>query len=267
MKCVHNILSLGAGIQSSTILLMALEGELSYQLDAVIYADPGWEPRASYEYVDFLEELCVRKKIPFYRVSKGNIREDALSASKLFASMPLFVLNSEGKMAMIRRQCTNEYKIQTVRSCIYNRIIHRDFRKNKVNLIMGISADEANRQRFSQVNYIQHQYPLCDQWITRFHCIKWLTDHGYPIPPKSACIGCPFHDDEYWEDMKVNRPDEFADAVEFDYAIRNRMIRFKLKSPAYLHPSCKPLDQVDFNPKRNQLRLFSLAECTGYCGN
>src|SRR5690606_6623803 len=44
--------------------------------------------------------------------------------------------------------------------------------------------------------------------------------NGYPVPMKSACIGCPFHDDRYWRDMRDNRPEEWADAVDFDRQIR-----------------------------------------------
>ena len=37
------VLSLGAGVQSSTLLLMACHGEL--ELDAAIFADTQWEPQ------------------------------------------------------------------------------------------------------------------------------------------------------------------------------------------------------------------------------
>ena len=39
------MLSLGAGVQSSTLLLMAREGEL--ELDAAVFADTRWEPAAA----------------------------------------------------------------------------------------------------------------------------------------------------------------------------------------------------------------------------
>ena len=65
--------------------------------------------------------------------------------------------------------------------------------------------------------------------------------------------------------MKNERPEEFADAVEFDKNIRtgSRNIRDKL----YLHRSCKPLDEVEFNKKENdkQLDMFN-NECEGMCG-
>ena len=52
-----NILSLGAGVQSSTLALMAAKGEIGPMPDAAIFADTGWEPRKVHEYLDWLEKL------------------------------------------------------------------------------------------------------------------------------------------------------------------------------------------------------------------
>src|SRR5262249_18428138 len=41
----HTILSLGAGVQSTTLALLAAGGELALP-EAAIFADTGWEPRA-----------------------------------------------------------------------------------------------------------------------------------------------------------------------------------------------------------------------------
>ncbi|KKL83956.1 hypothetical protein LCGC14_1969500, partial [marine sediment metagenome] len=42
---VMKILSLGAGVQSTTILYMSMYGELE-KPDYIIFADTGWEPKA-----------------------------------------------------------------------------------------------------------------------------------------------------------------------------------------------------------------------------
>ena len=39
-----NIISLGAGVQSTTMALMAEHGELSPKVDACVFADTGGEP-------------------------------------------------------------------------------------------------------------------------------------------------------------------------------------------------------------------------------
>jgi 3'-phosphoadenosine 5'-phosphosulfate sulfotransferase (PAPS reductase)/FAD synthetase len=90
------ILSLGAGVQSTTVLMLAAEGRLP-KLDAAIFADTGWEPAAVYTHFDRLvREVAQPAGIPVYRVSEGNIRADALDPEHRFASMPLFVKNPGG---------------------------------------------------------------------------------------------------------------------------------------------------------------------------
>jgi hypothetical protein len=46
------ILSLGAGVQSSTMALMAEAGEFGVKPDAAIFADTGWEPPQVYEHLE-----------------------------------------------------------------------------------------------------------------------------------------------------------------------------------------------------------------------
>lgn len=118
--------------------------------------------------------------------------------------------------------------------------------------------------RDSQEKWARHYYPLIERRMTRKDCLAWLDAHGYPRPPKSACIGCPFHDDHHWRDMKLNRPDEFQDAVEFDHAQRHQQY---LTGEAYLHRSLKPLNEVDFSSveERGQINMFE-NECEGMCG-
>ena len=68
------VLSLGAGVQSSTLLLMAEAGEIEPRPDAAIFADTGWEPAAVYQHLDWLE---TQTSIPIHRVSNGrNLYDD-----------------------------------------------------------------------------------------------------------------------------------------------------------------------------------------------
>lgn len=70
------VLSLGAGVQSSTLLLMSELGELP-RLDAAIFADTGAEP--SYVYA-WLEWLMAQVTIPVYRVATGTLDADVLAS-------------------------------------------------------------------------------------------------------------------------------------------------------------------------------------------
>ena len=75
-KKTLTIISLGAGVQSSTMALMSAKGDLP-KVDACIFADTMYENSSSYKYLKYLEALL---PFPIYKVSKGNIKEDMLAA-------------------------------------------------------------------------------------------------------------------------------------------------------------------------------------------
>jgi hypothetical protein len=97
--------------------------------------------------------------------------------------------------------------------------------------------------------------------MRRHHCVRWLEEHGWAAP-RSACIGCPFRSDAEWRALE---PDEFADAVLVDRAIRKpaRGIR----GEQFMHRSFRPLDEADLSTaeERGQGNLFN-NECEGMCG-
>lgn len=244
------VLSLGAGVQSSTLLLMACEGE--EQIDAAIFADTQWEPAAVYEWLTVLEGQAQAAGIPVYRVTAGNIREDSLSREGRKASIPAHLINTQGGSGMLRRQCTQEYKVRPIQRKL--RELGASARK-PVELVIGISLDEYQRMRSSAVRYVRHVYPLVDRRLTRGDCVIWLGQHGYPNPAKSACIGCPFHRNAEWRDLRDNRPNEWADAVAFDAAIRSLP---RIEGSVFLHSQRVPLPMADLRSEqdRGQMDLF-----------
>ena len=73
------VLSLGAGVQSSCLALMAQEGLTKHKPDYMIFADTGWEPSFVYEHVEYLKKavtIC-----PLITVERGNLREDLIKAA------------------------------------------------------------------------------------------------------------------------------------------------------------------------------------------
>lgn len=263
MSKTLDILSLGAGVQSSTMLYMVLKNKLP-RPDAVIFADTRWEPQAVYKHLRILRQLCQHAEIPFLTVSAGNIRTDTVNNSSRFASLPLHIRNRDGKHAMLRRQCTYEYKILPIQRAIKNFCGVARPRRPIARLWIGISLDEVTRMKPSRVKYIVNHYPLIDEYIRRSDCLRWIEQHGFPIPPKSSCLGCPFHDDVYWRMLKNDSPIEFQDAVEYDRSIRTLL---RIEGNAFLHRSLQPLDLVDLRnaEEKGQINLFE-NECTGHCG-
>ncbi|MBK8468120.1 MAG: hypothetical protein IPL32_20085 [Chloracidobacterium sp.] len=55
---MKHIISLGAGVQSSTMALMAAHGEITPIPDCAIFADTQAEPQSVYTWLDWLEKSC-----------------------------------------------------------------------------------------------------------------------------------------------------------------------------------------------------------------
>lgn len=244
-------LSLGAGVQSTALLLLAADGILP-KPDVAIFADTGWEPAAVYAQVERAASEAKRIGVAFHRVSKGHLRNDAIDPAHRYASIPYFVRNPNGSDGMGRRQCTSEYKLAPITRKLRELLgaSSPDFRRVPKGRVaeqwIGFSTDEvqrANRRKDSQsVLYLTTRYPLLDLGMSRDDCSEYLASKGWGNTVKSACIGCPFHGNRQWRDLRDNHPDEWADAVEFDAAIRKGGSRgMPLNGEAFLHRSRLPL--------------------------
>lgn len=245
-------LSLGAGVQSSTLALMMATGEVEPAAHA-IFADTQWEPRTVYDWLDWLE-----KQLPFpvHRVTQGNLRESVLRQANAtggrFASVPWFMPGAMG-----RRQCTREYKVDPLRRKMREIVGPR----GQAQVCIGISVDEAHRMKPARNLWQHHTWPLIDARMTRADCLLWMERHGFPQPPKSSCLGCPYHSDRQWQEVKDGPPEEWADVVAIDKAIR---VTPKMNNQQFMHRSCKPIDEVQFS-NETQVDMFG-NECEGLCG-
>jgi hypothetical protein len=239
------ILSLGAGVQSTTIALMSAAGQLP-RVDAAVFADTGWEPRRVYDHLGRLAAALDAAGIPVYRVRKGNLRDDAADPTTS-ASLPYFTITPGGKRGMSVRACTGDYKRDPVNRKVRELLgapgpkFRSVPRGRLADLWIGFSTDEIHRVSTKRaVQYIRQTYPLLDLGMSRTDCKSWLRDQGWTSVEKSACIGCPFHGNRQWRDLRDNHPDEWAEAVAFDEAIRHGT-RGTLEGGAYLHRSRVPL--------------------------
>ena len=261
------MLSLGAGVQSTTVALLAVHEEIE-KPEHAIFADTGWEPKEVYDHLKWLTPILEAADINVHIVSKGNIRKDTLSEGR-FASMPFHMKHEQGGSGIGRRQCTNEYKIQPIlrKQRELLGIAYRQKWKEEHGIVinlMGISVDEIQRAKTNRVKYIENEFPLLDLRMKRTDCLQWLETNGYSAP-RSACIGCPYHSDYEWRRIKQN-PSEWADVVQFDKDLR-RLKKTGFNSELYLHSSLKPLDEVDLRTEedKGQFTLFD-NECEGMCG-
>ena len=68
------VLSLGGGVQSSVMALMAGEGAFGRVPDCALFADTRWEPPSVYEHLEWLEG---RLSFPLYVVdNRRSLREE-----------------------------------------------------------------------------------------------------------------------------------------------------------------------------------------------
>ena len=277
MREIH-ILNLGAGVQSTVVYLM-----LKDKLDFAIFADTHSEPAAVYEHLNYLRSLGG----PWILTgSKGNLEDDLRrgenSTKQRFASIPAFTKNEDGSVGLLRRQCTSEYKITVVDQIIRREILRLKYRQHmpkdiKVYQYFGISMDEIRRsvsikKRYEKIPWAEPVFPLLDPEnnYTRQECLVWLKDRVPHVVPRSACVLCPYHDNKEWLSIKTTDPDSWTRAVEADNSLRipGNIVNRGMKGTLYLHRSCLPLDEIDFEElaRDPQMNLFA-TECDGLCGN
>jgi hypothetical protein len=240
------------------MLLNALENKYKYYPDFAIFSDTGCEPEYVYTYLEWLKRY-VKDKYNFeiIIVSKSNLKTDIENyingKIKRVSAIPLKLENG----GLIMRQCTYDYKIAPLR-----KYLQKVRNKKQVNLWIGISLDEIERMKDSNVKYIKHYYPLIENRISLDSIIKWYKDNNINEPMKSACLICPFHSDTYWRRFKKVFPYEFEKACKFDDLIR---VYPKLKSKTYLSNHRKPLRDINFKYS-NSLFPDLIEECEGLCG-
>lgn len=254
------VLSLGAGVQSTTMALMAAHGELMPMPDCAIFADTQWEPAAVYRHLDQLEKAL---PFPVYRVTGGDLRSEAIAGRSDragdYAAVPWHLIRPDGEQTLGRRQCTSHYKLEPIRRKV-RELLNGKTPKAGCEMWVGISTDEAFRMRPSRVQFIVTRWPLIERGINRAACRRWLELHGWNAP-RSACIGCPLRSYDEW---RLLTDEEVADAIQVDEAIRHQADH---KGEQFMHRSGRPLASVDLrsDAEQGQPDLF-LNECEGMCG-
>lgn len=268
MKEPVHILSLGAGVQSSTLALMAAAGEITPMPTAAVFADTHAEPAGVYRWLDWLEEQL---PFPVHRVNNGDLAETSTRVrtseknglTYLSHAVPAFTLAPDGTKGTMFRQCTDKHKLVPLRKAIDAIRGERD-----AIVWIGISSDEVIRMKPSRVAGVTHIWPLIDKGMSRRKCLDWMAAKGYPQPPRSSCSFCPYHSDREWRRLRDSEPDAFADAVAYEKRLQAAALNVpRLDSVPYLHASRVPLEQVDFSTdiERGQIELFG-EDCEGLCG-
>lgn len=274
------VLSLGAGVQSTALALMAARGEIEAP-DCAIFADTQSEPPAVYRHLDWLE---TQLPFPVHRVSVGNLGQEILDASTGVRPNhnrpPLFVWNAAtASRGMTKRQCTRDFKIKPIKAEVRRLLGLRKGQQMRhflglargvpvpeiVEQWVGISMDEIERLKVSDEPYIRLRHPLIEARMSRRDCVRWFGERQYQIPPKSACIFCTYHDNAMWRAIRDDDPASWAYACKIDEAIRAPGRHKGMRELGFIHSSLRPLAEANIDAPSDP-RLNFLNECEGMCG-
>lgn len=255
------VLSLGAGIQSTTLALMAAHGEID-------------GPRPDFALVADMEELDVTEAnirflsggnvlpFPVERTSKGHLLSDDIrrraEGTGRGVSIPTYTDKGQS-----RRQCTREFKIEPIEKEIRRRLGYRPRQRipaASAEIWIGYSTDEVVRAGAAFAPWAIHRFPLLEKGMSINDCIAWLKRHGYDVPERSMCVYCPFRTNAQWRWMKEHEPHHWQQAVEID-----RLVRNNLRAKGYLHPSRVPLDEADLSTAEERGQGM-LMVCEAGCG-
>ena len=181
----YRVLSLGAGVQSTVLALMAEHGDFGLpKPDIAIFADTQWEPRAVYEHLEWLK---TQVSFEIKTVTAGNIKENlrngVMPDNSKFIGIPIFLAKDDGEFGLMRRQCTTQYKLKP---------IHQEIRRSlglkprqpvpmdsKIEMWVGISVDEIARAKPTQERWIDKKFPLIELGLSRAQLHKWFQEK-YP---------------------------------------------------------------------------------------
>jgi hypothetical protein len=253
--------SFGAGVQSTACLVLAAQGQIDFQ--TFLFANTGddsEDPRS----LAYLKEVA----IPYAEAHGLRIVEVAKRMKDGTAQTIWHRIMREGSMsepipvrigdlaAPGKRSCTYDWKIQP---------IAKWFKAQGCTTEapgiggIGISLDEYQRAKSdSGIAWQKLEYPLIDLRITREGCKKLIADAGLPVPPKSSCFFCPFHDLPTWQRLFDEQPELFAKAVLLEKTINERRARTD-RPVAYLTRFGMPLDQVVTGEHHRAAELFEYA--------
>jgi hypothetical protein len=99
---------------------------------------------------------------------------------------------------------------------------------------------------------------------TRTDCERFLEASVPHRVYSSACIHCPYHDNETWRQV-LAMPASGQRLIQIDTALRTPgvIVNRNLDNKLFLHRSCRPIDKTDL---ADSPTLGFAMECEGGCG-
>src|SRR6266487_3360170 len=238
----------GGGTQSIAIALLIAQNKLP-KPDITVFADTSREASETWEYTEkYVSPLLATLGLKI-EIAGQEWAKVGMYSHKGELLPPVF--SKHGKLSTF---CSKEWKVYVVRRYL------RHIGVESCITWLGMSTDEVERLKPSDVKWQEIRWPLCfDVSMNRADCRQLILNYGWPEPLKSSCWMCPHRSNDQWKRLKMFYPGDFARAVEIDKAIRAE----DSKGGVWLHKDRKPLDEIDFSQSDSQPELFGCD--SGFC--
>jgi hypothetical protein len=259
-------ISYGGGVQSTALLVLAAQREIDFPLALFANVGDDSEHPATLRYVEEVAKpYAAAHGLELVELQKqrreGGTDSVRCRLERTKASIGIPVRMSNG--APGNRTCTIDFKIKPIAKELKRRGATA---LEPATVALGISVDEYQRMRSE--SGIPHElltYPLIDLRLSRQDCMNIIGWAGLPVPPKSSCYFCPFHDKRAWRTMLRDEPELFAKSVELERFINARRARLG-RDQVWLTAEGKPLDEAI--TETGQLEMFddgATCDIGGYC--
>lgn len=268
------ILSCGAGMQSSALALMACENAkepgkhpLVPVYDLIVFCDLGKEPPWVLKQVEFLQRACEDAKIRF-EILKAPLYQDYINnfGKRRVVSIPFWTIDENGKKGKMMRNCTMDYKIGLIQQFVRweilgyrkgQRVKPEDIKAHEMHI--GFSVEEKHRCKENPHRMFVNRFPLVEMGLERKDNYSYIRDVWGLETKASACTFCPFHRNYFFQHLKENHSDQYAELLEFDEMLERKQSHTKIRSKLYISRSRKRISQL--TPEECQD-----AECFPYQG-
>ena len=241
------VLSYGGGVQSTALLVLACQGELS--MNAALFANVGddSEHPATLRYVrEVAQPYGARHDVPVHELKRRNRHGGVVTLLETMQrpnsrSVPIPVRNAHEGAPMGRRTCTADWKIRVLGKWLK---AHGATADDPATVSIGFSWDEAHRVGRAMNRPSERlAYPLLDRRLNRSDCLRIIERAGLASPPKSACWFCPFHKPSVWATMRRDEPLLFHQSADLETLLNVRRTG-RGKAPVYLSRFGRPLREA-----------------------
>lgn len=262
-----NILSFGAGMQSTALALMSCENALAARMgktfphptipiyDCIVFCDLGLEAEWVIAQMEFVRRACIEASIRFEKIDT-HLYQDLLNyyGRKRTAAIPWWTKGEDGKEGKIsRRACTIDYKIDAVAKFARWNVLgyKKGQRTRKEDLSahemhIGFSVEEQSRiKTVGPCNPIfVKRYPLVELGLDRAANYAYIRDVWGLETKASACLFCPFHQNHFFQHIKENEPAHYQQLLEVDSILEERPPYYPMRVELFISRSRKRINDL-----------------------